>query len=156
MEGPSKADIEFEDRKDGSCGVIYKVTESGAYEVSIKFNDDHIPGSPFPVFIEEPADGMGGQKRSDASKVRAKGDGLHAAVVNKTNEFTVDCTHAGSNILLVGIHGPRTPCEEVYVKHLGNKNYNVTYTVQEKGDYVLIVKWGDEHIPGSPFHVTVP
>ena len=120
MEGPSKADIEFEDRKDGSCGVIYKVTESGAYEVSIKFNDDHIPGSPFPVFIEEPADGMGGQKRSDASKVRAKGDGLHAAVVNKTNEFTVDCTHAGSNILLVGIHGPRTPCEEVYVKHLGD------------------------------------
>ena len=95
-------------------------------------------------------------KRSDASKVKAQGDGLHAALVNQQNEFLVDCTKAGSNILLVGIHGPKSPCEEVYVKHLGNKNYNVTYTVQEKGNYVLIVKWGDEHIPGSPFHVTVP
>lgn len=34
--------------------------------------------------------------------------------------------------------------------------YNVTYVVKERGDYVLAVKWGDEHIPGSPFHVTVP
>ena len=54
------------------------------------------------------------------------------------------------------MHGPKAPCEEVYVKHLGNKNYNVTYTVQEKGNYVLMVKWGEEHIPGSPFHVSVP
>jgi len=155
VEGPSKADIQFEDRKDGSCGVQYSVVESGPYEVSIKFNDEQIPGSPFPVFIEEPVDGSG-MKRSDASKVKAQGDGLHAALVNQQNEFLVDCTKAGSNILLVGIHGPKSPCEEVYVKHLGNKNYNVTYTVQEKGNYVLIVKWGDEHIPGSPFHVTVP
>ena len=122
VEGPSKADIQFEDRKDGSCGVIYTVTEAGSYECSIKFNDEHIPNSPFAVYIEEPADASG-QKRSDASKVRVNGDGIRAAMVNQPNEFTVDCTNAGSNILLVGIHGPRTPCEEVYVKHLGNKNY---------------------------------
>jgi hypothetical protein len=53
----------------------------------------------------------------------------------------------------LSIHGGSL---RIYVKHLENKNYNVTYTVQDKGDYVLIVKWGDEHIPGSPFHVTVP
>ena len=28
-EGPSKADIEFQDRKDGSCGVNYTCTEPG-------------------------------------------------------------------------------------------------------------------------------
>lgn len=63
---------------------------------------------------------------------------------------------AGTNMLMVGVHGPKTPCEEVYVKHMGNRMYNVTYTVKEKGDYILIVKWGDEMVPGSPFHVTVP
>lgn len=29
MEGPSKAEISFEDRKDGSCGVAYVVQEPG-------------------------------------------------------------------------------------------------------------------------------
>ena len=29
VEGPSKAEINFEDRKDGSCGVSYVVTEPG-------------------------------------------------------------------------------------------------------------------------------
>lgn len=63
---------------------------------------------------------------------------------------------AGTNMLMVGVHGPKTPCEEVYVKHMGNRMYNVTYTVKEQGSYILIVKWGDENVPGSPFHVTVP
>ena len=57
---------------------------------------------------------------------------------------------------MVGIIGPNSPCEEVMIKHLGQREYNVTYTVLEPGDYVLVVKWGDEHIPGSPFHVNVP
>ena len=31
VEGPSKAEINFEDRKDGSCGVSYVVTEPGKW-----------------------------------------------------------------------------------------------------------------------------
>lgn len=71
-----------------------------------------------------------------------------------TDDFYFVCS--GTNMLMVGVHGPKTPCEEVYVKHMGNRMYNVTYTVKEKGDYILIVKWGEEMVPGSPFHVTVP
>lgn len=70
--------------------------------------------------------------------------------------LTVCRVFAGSNMLMVGVHGPRAPCEEVYVKHAGHRMYNVTYTVKEVGNYILMVKWGDAHIPGSPFHVTVP
>ena len=29
VEGPSKAEIDFQDRKDGSCGVTYNVAEPG-------------------------------------------------------------------------------------------------------------------------------
>lgn len=125
VEGPSKAEIAFEDRKDGSCGVSYVVQEpgrcshsgwgqslylltnglcysplhqsllplhpkflhplrtepwneaglgeicpfcpspgkctdqppsSGDYEVSIKFNDEHIPDSPFVVPVASLSD----------------------------------------------------------------------------------------------------
>lgn len=62
----------------------------------------------------------------------------------------------GTNLLLVGMHGPTIPCEEVSIKHLGNNHYEVSYMVKEKGSYVLAVKWGEQHIPGSPFLVVVP
>ncbi|NXG53435.1 FLNA protein, partial [Psilopogon haemacephalus] len=93
---------------------------------------------------------------SDASKVVARGPGLSTAFLGQKNHFTVDCSKAGTNMLMVGVHGPKTPCEEVYVKHVGNRIYNVTYTVKEKGDYVLILRWGDDNVPGSPYRVTVP
>jgi len=73
-----------------------------------------------------------------------------------SNSFTVDCSEAGNNMLLVGVHGPLIPIEEVHVKHTGNSKYTVTYVASESGKYILFVKWGDDHIPGSPFHVTVP
>ena len=59
-------------------------------------------------------------------------------------------------MLIVGVKGPLTPIEEVHVKHIGNNRYTVTYVAKESGDYVLIVKWGEDHIQGSPFYVTIP
>ena len=61
----------------------------------------------------------------------------------------------GNNILFVGIYGPKGPCEEVFIKHMGRNNYQVNYVVRERGEYIMLVKWGDEHIPGSPFKVDV-
>ena len=51
VEGPSKAEVEFKDRKDGSCHVSYVVEEPGEYSVGIRFNDQHIPGSPYKVTV---------------------------------------------------------------------------------------------------------
>ena len=51
VEGPSKAEVEFKDRKDGSCHVSYVVEEPGEYSVGIRFNDQHIPGSPYKVLL---------------------------------------------------------------------------------------------------------
>ena len=56
-------------------------------------------------------------------------------------------------MLSVGIAGPKTPCDEVLIKHQGRNKYLVNYTLKERGNYVLIVKWGDQHIQGSPFLV---
>lgn len=55
IEGPSKAVIDFKDRKDGSSTIAYKVTAPGEYRIGIKFNDRHIPDSPHRVQIA-PAD----------------------------------------------------------------------------------------------------
>lgn len=85
MEGPSRAEISFDDRKDGSCGVSYVAQEpgraelstlspchsephsspslnhdtlfssAGDYEISVKFNEQHIPDSPYLVPVVAPA-----------------------------------------------------------------------------------------------------
>ncbi|XP_045555756.1 filamin-A isoform X8 [Salmo salar] len=186
IDGPSKVKMDCQDCPEG-YKVTYTPMAPGSYLITIKYGGpSHIVGSPFKakvtgarlsgghslhetssVLVETVTKSLssssssmgvayGPKFSSDASKVVSRGAGLSKAFVGQKNTFTVDCSKAGTNMLMVGVHGPKTPCEEVYVKHLGNRMYNVTYTVKEQGNYILIVKWGDENVPGSPFHVTVP
>jgi filamin len=86
IEGPAKAEIDFYDRKDGSCGVSFVCPEPGEYQVSIKFNDQHIPESPFNVVIGSPF--------GDAKKLTVHG--LHGTghEVNRPYMFTVNVSGA--------------------------------------------------------------
>jgi filamin len=51
VEGPAKAEIDFHDHRDGTCGVSYVCPAPGEYQVAVKFNDEHIPESPFAVSV---------------------------------------------------------------------------------------------------------
>ncbi|KAL8212536.1 UNVERIFIED_CONTAM: hypothetical protein K2H54_050177 [Gekko kuhli] len=182
IEGPSKVKMDCQEAPEG-YKVMYTPMAPGNYLIGIKYGGpNHIAGSPFKAKVTGQrlvSPGISNEtssimvesvtrsttdtcysaipkSSSDASKVTSRGAGLSRAFVGQKNSFSVDSSKAGSNMLLVGVHGPTTPCEEISVKHLGNQQYNVTYVVKEKGDYILAVKWGEEHIPGSPFHVTVP
>ena len=44
MEGPSEAEMNCTDNKDGTCTVEYVPVEEGDYDIAIKFDDEHIPG----------------------------------------------------------------------------------------------------------------
>ena len=47
VEGPSKADINCIDNKDGTVNVSYLPTAPGEYKISARFAGEHIEGSPF-------------------------------------------------------------------------------------------------------------
>lgn len=51
IEGPSKAEISCVDNKDGTCSVTYLPTLPGDYNILVKYNSDHIAGSPFTAKI---------------------------------------------------------------------------------------------------------
>ncbi|XP_066973718.1 filamin-A isoform X16 [Macrobrachium rosenbergii] len=185
IDGPSKVSMDCTEVEEG-YKVRYTPLVPGDYYIAVKYNGYHIAGSPYKVkctgdavadkgTVQESSSvvvetvekvkssdkghGLGGvvipRFTSDASKVTSKGLGLKKAHINRQNNFTVNASEAGNNILYVGVYGPKAPCEEVYIKHIGHNNYQIAYVVRDKGDYILIVKWGDDHIPGSPFHVTL-
>ncbi|CAF3608533.1 unnamed protein product, partial [Rotaria sp. Silwood2] len=58
-------------------------------------------------------------------------------------------------MLKVSVFGAKSPCEEVFIKHIGNNLYNVQYTLREKGEHIVVVKWGDQPIPDSLWHIEV-
>ncbi|XP_044538678.1 filamin-A [Gracilinanus agilis] len=182
IDGPSKVKMDCQECSEG-YRVTYTPMAPGSYLISIKYGGPyHIVGSPFKakvtgprlvsshslhetssVFVDSVTKGEAPlQSRalpklhSDASKVVAKGLGLSKAFVGQKNSFTVDCSKAGNNILMVGVQGPKTPCEEILVKHVSGGLYSITYLLKEKGDYTLMVMWGEDHIPGSPYHITMP
>ncbi|XP_044590424.1 filamin-A isoform X4 [Cotesia glomerata] len=180
VDGPSKVAMDCTEVEEG-YKVRYTPLVPGDYYISIKYNGYHIAGSPYKVtatgqdlaergaqetssIVVETVQKFSKAKqtgpvlprfKSDASKVTSKGMGLKKAYIGKQNQFSVSAGDAGSNILYVGVYGPKGPCEEVFVKHVGRNNYNVSYLVRERGEYIVIVKWGDDHIPGSPFKVDV-
>ncbi|XP_076247871.1 filamin A protein cher isoform X2 [Calliopsis andreniformis] len=180
VDGPSRVAMDCTEVEEG-YKVRYTPLVPGDYYVSIKYNGYHIVGSPFKVpctgadlaergaqetssIVVETVQKVSKSKqagpvlplfKSDASKVISKGMGLKKAYLGKQNQFTVNAAEAGNNILYVGVYGPKGPCDEVFTKHTGRNNYNVSYLVRERGEYIVIVKWGDDHIPGSPYKVEV-
>lgn len=52
MEGPAKPEISFKkNEKDGTFILGYKPDTPGDYKLHLKFNDKHLPGSPFPIKV---------------------------------------------------------------------------------------------------------
>merc|ERR1712136_308009 len=184
VDGPSKVALDCKEVPEG-YRVSYTPLAPGDYLITIKFSGNHhIAGSPFKAAISGAAAGDSGafheqstvvvesvsktssssavqqqavqQVAAEVANIKATGIGLKKAFVGKKNVFNVDTKMApGSNMLLVGVYGPKYPCDEVYVKHQGGGQYNVSYILKEKGEYVLVCKWGDNHIPGSPFKLEV-
>ncbi|XP_065679926.1 filamin-B isoform X2 [Hydra vulgaris] len=154
IDGPAKVKMNCVEQDDGTYKVIYNPTVCGTYEISIRFAGQHIPNSPYKVRIVESEDEIDAVF-GDASKCTSNGSGLHRANVGKPATFTVDASNAGRGSIMVGVEGPVVPAKEIHVIHTGSNIYSINYTLVEEGDYIIRILWGDRHIPGSPFHVTV-
>lgn len=90
---------EFFDHKDGTFTLFVKPQESGKHVLQIKYNDEHVPGSPFIIKIAGPP---------DATKVRVFGPGICYGVLNKfKSKFICETKGAGAGQLTVRIRGPK-------------------------------------------------
>jgi hypothetical protein len=70
----------------------------------------------------------------------------------------IDDTKKGGDCLLVGVYTPDGgPAQAVQVHHVGQGRYQIGYKVgpTNAAEAVVVAKFGDIHVPGSPFHVSL-
>jgi filamin len=146
VEGPSKADIDFKDRKDGSCDVSYVVSEPGDYRIGMKFNDRHIPDSPFKVYIS-PAMG-------EAHKLEIAQFPDGAVQADKPAQFIVRKNGAIGN-LDAKVVAPSNTEDDCFIQLIDTDNYSVRFYPRENGIHAIHTKFNGVHIPGSPFRIKV-
>uniref|UniRef100_T1J4U2 Calponin-homology (CH) domain-containing protein n=1 Tax=Strigamia maritima TaxID=126957 RepID=T1J4U2_STRMM len=147
--GPHKvAFCELYDHQDGTFTLFLKPQEAGKHQLTIKYNEEHIPGSPFTVKIAG---------APDASKVRVYGPGIEPGVLaNYQSRFICETRGAGAGQLTIRIRGPKGAFRvEMQRENQKDRTILCKYDPTEPGDYRIEVKWSGEHVPGSPFTIMI-
>lgn len=141
----------------GHLGISFTPREVGAHLVNVYRHGEHIPNSPFKIFVGETEIG-------NASKVKVYGRGISEGMANEVNEFFVNTKDAGQFVhfvlhavghracslgyggLSLSIEGPSKADIECHDNEDGS--CRVTYKPTEPGTYIVNVKFADEHVPG--------
>uniref|UniRef100_A0A915PPA4 Calponin-homology (CH) domain-containing protein n=1 Tax=Setaria digitata TaxID=48799 RepID=A0A915PPA4_9BILA len=142
VEGPSKAELKFHEHEDGNCHFDYKITEPGEYLISVKFNAEDIPDSPFKVFV---APAAGKAHRLELVSITDSG------IPDKMCAFTLN-SHGALGHLEAKLHTPSNRIETVYFIPINGSDLNtVQFVPSETGDYYVHVTLDGVPIYNSPF-----
>uniref|UniRef100_A0A8R1DV24 Uncharacterized protein n=2 Tax=Caenorhabditis japonica TaxID=281687 RepID=A0A8R1DV24_CAEJA len=147
VEGPSKAALEFKDHKDGNCHVDYKVVTPGEYIVAIKFNDQHIPDSPFKVFV---APATGEVRKLELAQFHDQG-----IPSGKAFTFTV-LTHRAKGHLEAKVVAPNNEVDTIDIVPIEDgESYAMRFVPKETGNHYIHVTLDGAPMRDSPFRLRV-
>ena len=128
--------------------VMLDPVRHGKYRVSVKWSGKHIQGSPFLLKVFPGA---------DASKCKAYGPGLEDGFVGRASSFTIETRDAGAGTLKVRLHGVKDAFK-IDIKPADQRDVRTLvarYDPRKPGEYLVTIKWTENHIPGSPFRVRI-
>lgn len=134
--------------KRGIYDVKLDPIRHGKYRVSVKWSDQHIPGSPFVLKIFPGV---------DHTKCHAYGPGLEDGTVGMPTSFTIETRDAGPGTLKVCLHRVKDAFK-IDIKPKDPKDVRTLvarYFPRKPGDYLISILWSEKHIPGSPFKVRI-
>ncbi|VDN01002.1 unnamed protein product [Thelazia callipaeda] len=146
IEGPSKANLQFHEHKDGNCHFDYEVSKPGEYMITIKFNSEHIPDSPFKVFV---APTTGEARRLELASFPDSG------MPGKACTFTV-LTHHASGHLEAKVHTPSNKIETIDIVPIDEgESYALRFIPLESGNYYVDVTLDGAPMRDSPFRLRI-
>ncbi|CAL1298214.1 unnamed protein product, partial [Larinioides sclopetarius] len=125
--------------------VVYMPTVPGAYLLNVMWSERQVKGCPLKVNISASC---------DSQKVACSGDGLRGGTVGKEIKAFIDTRKAGPGELTAHCMGPHKVAYCELVDHRDG-TFTLYLKPQEGGRHVLTVKYGGEHVPGSPFTLRV-
>lgn len=131
--------VSYTDNKDGTISVSFLPTEVGDYNVSVRFGDKHITGSPFLCTVESDIKKRNQISISSSSQVTLPG-------------VLTDADLRSLNAIIMTPCGLEEPC---FLKRLPSGNIGVSFTPRETGEHVVSVKRMGKQIKNSPFKITV-
>ena len=139
IEGPAEVmDIKYEPGdENGKFNVSYTVPLPGVYKITVKYNDEVVPGAPFEVTVEKVI-----------SKVKVSSSGItgKGARVGEPAKIIVDCSESPSGD--TGVIKFEAITE-------GSIVYKGAYIPKEPGYYGVEVKFDGEPIPKRPYQVPI-
>lgn len=118
---------------------------AGPLNLIVKWNGRIVKGCPLSVVI-----GTG----VDASKVLCSGEGLRNGVVGREIRSWIDTRRAGPGELTAHCTGPRKVAYCELYDH-GDATFTLNVKPQESGRHLLTIKYGGQHVQGSPFSLRV-
>lgn len=130
----------------GNIGISFTPREAGEHTVTVKRLGEPVKNSPFKINVSE-------QEVGNAKKVKATGDALREGKTNTPNVFTVDTRNAGYGGLSLSIEGPSKA--EIQCLDKTDGTLDISYKPTEPGEYVLNLKFADNHVIGSPYNIKV-
>ncbi len=147
--GPSKAEpIEMsENAEDRSINVVYHPTAAGDYTIRVLWGESNVRGSPFTVPVT-------GDTVNDVTRVNVTGEGLKGGNVDELLKFFIEGeAGAGPGPLGVRMVGPSKP--EITADDSSDEGVEVTFTCRDPGEYQLILRWGNQEHPDSPWVINI-
>jgi filamin len=139
VEGPSKAEIQCRDNKNGTCDVVFFPTAPGDYTITVKFADKHIVGSPFIAKIS--GDGRVSKRNQ--------------LVLGNQSDISLKVIEGDVNDLHATIKSPSGHEEPCLLKKLSNGSLGISFTPREVGEHLVSVLRDHKHIKNSPFRIEV-
>lgn len=142
-------DVDVKIDRLGSLENIYKVTfvpeRAGTHIIYVAWSDKQIPNSPFKVNV---------QASPHAERVRASSIAMSGVIAGQTCEIIIDTSAAADGELTAKCFGP-TKQADVHIAEKGEGMYSLWITPREPGNHIIEVRYGGEHIQGSPFPLKV-
>lgn len=117
----------------------------GPLSLSVKWGGKLIKGCPMNVVVGSSI---------DATKVKCSGEGLRHGIVGQQIKSWIDTRRAGPGELTAHCTGPRKVAYCELYDH-GDATFTLNIKPQEPGRHLLTIKYGGQHVPGSPFALRV-